>query len=146
MNTQHIHTISCTLLLYSFAWISNSTSQKASLHVFLLSLKEIVMAYCSFSHSIQTYCSNFSGISWSSIRLPDNLCKLITNNHAVRTQRSNDMFLDKPKIRGINITHEWNKPPLFVRKSINISTFKSSLKTYLFFVLHLSSFISLYFI
>ena len=27
--------------------------------------------------------------------------------------------------------HEWNKLPLFIRKSINLSTFKSSLKTYL---------------
>ena len=28
--------------------------------------------------------------------------------------------------------YEWNKLPLFIKKSINLSTFKSSLKTYLF--------------
>ena len=80
---------------------------------------------------------------------PDYLCELITKHHAVRALRSNDMMLlDEPKIRGKTYgprafiyaaPHEWNNLPLFIRKSINLSTFKSSLKTYLFKLAFLAS-------
>ena len=67
------------------------------------------------------------------------------------------MFIDELKIRGktygprtfiYEAPHEWNKLLLFIRKSTNLSTFKSSRKTYLFKIFggHPSSFMYLFYL
>ena len=60
----------------------------------------------------------------------------ITKHDAVRALRSNDMMLLKelkisgktygPRVFIYAAAHEWNKLPLFIRRSINLSIFKSS--------------------
>ena len=72
-----------------------------------------------------------SGIPWSIA--PDYLCELITKHHAVKALRSNDMMLlDEPKYgvkrmaqERLSIRPHMNiiSYHLFIRKSINLSTF-----------------------
>ena len=73
---------------------------------------------------------------------PDYLCELISKHHSIKSLRSNGMMLlNEPKIKGTTYgprsfvyaaPHEWNKIPFYIKTSVNLAIFKSSLKTYLF--------------
>ena len=69
-------------------------------------------------------------------------CDLIVPYVNKRSLRSNDKCLIKPCKRRLRSygkrcfkyagPQEWNKLPIYIRKSLSISNFKTQLKTYLF--------------
>ena len=73
---------------------------------------------------------------------PSYLCDLIVPYVNTRSLRSNDKFFNepcKPRLRSYGERcfkyagpQEWNKLPLYIRKSSSLSIFKTQLKTYLF--------------
>ena len=114
----------CNLLLYSLPDFKN-------IAVDITQILEHLHQY--ISHSIQNYCSCFTGIHGV---VPDYLCELITKHYAARALHSNDiMLLAEPKtgdktygLGPFIYVAPQNKIPLLIRKSINLSTNKSSIK------------------
>ena len=61
----------------------------------VISLQTFTLASCSLSHLIQNSFQTYREVA------PNYLCELITNYHAVRALRSNNMMLlHEPKIKG----------------------------------------------